>query len=98
MMTLIKRIFKSAEKTTQAENAAYSHAPALVGPQPASTLSVDPMTMLGKLAKPGCGKCYGRGYTATMHDGRPVPCRCALNNGRLVLQQAAAIRAAQKKD
>jgi len=32
---------------------------------------------LGKYAKPGCRRCYGRGWTGKMSDGRVLLCRCA---------------------
>jgi hypothetical protein len=34
---------------------------------------------LAYIAKKGCSKCYGRGYTA-YQNGSPVPCSCAIAN------------------
>ena len=52
----------------------------------------DARTMLGKLAKPSCGKCMGRGYRGVMLDGRPVACRCALNNAKEIAANAERVR------
>ena len=34
------------------------------------------------LAKPGCRRCFGRGFTGAYSNGNVVPCRCAVEEAR----------------
>ena len=93
-MNWIKRIFMGLMRRIRPMRPIA--APASAPVQPTPDIPRDPKGMLARLAKPSCGKCYGRGFTATMSDGRLVACRCSQNNGKIVLAQAQAIRAAQE--
>jgi hypothetical protein len=50
---------------------------------------------LAKMAKPGCTRCYGRGFKTTMQDGTKVLCACAAKGLKALLDSRKA--AAQAK-
>ena len=50
-----------------------------------------------RLAKPSCRKCFGRGFTGRLEDGKVVPCVCTFRATLKLMKQAAA-NAAEKEN
>ena len=43
------------------------------------------------LAKPGCRRCFGRGWTGEYANGNAVPCRCAVEEARRRVAERAEL-------